>query len=50
MLGKVALPFAKQTYEQKLATWKEWADVSVASHGYWYSDFRLTEQGISLKE
>ncbi|RED22617.1 NADP-dependent 3-hydroxy acid dehydrogenase YdfG [Flavobacterium cutihirudinis] len=32
-LGKVALPFAKQTYEQKLATWEEWADVSVAAHG-----------------
>jgi len=32
-LGKVALPFAKQTYEQKLATWQEWADVSVAAHG-----------------
>lgn len=32
-LGKVALPFAKQTYQQKLATWEEWADVSVAAHG-----------------
>lgn len=32
-LGKVALPFAKQTYEQKIATWEEWADVSVAAHG-----------------
>jgi len=32
-LGKVALPFAKQTYAQKLATWEEWADVSVAAHG-----------------
>ncbi len=32
-LGKVALPFAKQTYEQKLATWEEWADISVAAHG-----------------
>jgi NADP-dependent 3-hydroxy acid dehydrogenase YdfG len=32
-LGKVALPFAKQAYEQKLATWEEWADVSVAAHG-----------------
>jgi len=32
-LGKVALPFAKQTYEQKLKTWEEWADVSVAAHG-----------------
>ena len=32
-LGKVALPFAKHAYEQKLATWNEWADVSVAAHG-----------------
>lgn len=32
-LGKIALPFAKQTYAQKLATWEEWADVSVAAHG-----------------
>ncbi len=32
-LGKVALPFAKQTYEQKIKTWEEWADVSVAAHG-----------------
>ncbi|MCD0470512.1 SDR family NAD(P)-dependent oxidoreductase [Flavobacterium sp. JAS] len=32
-LGKVALPFAKQTYEQKIATWEEWNDVSVAAHG-----------------
>jgi len=32
-LGKVALPLAKQVYQQKLATWEEWADVSVAAHG-----------------
>jgi NADP-dependent 3-hydroxy acid dehydrogenase YdfG len=32
-LGKVALPLAKQVYAQKLATWEEWADVSVAAHG-----------------
>ncbi|KIQ22471.1 short-chain dehydrogenase [Flavobacterium sp. MEB061] len=32
-LGKVALPLAKQVYTQKLATWEEWADVSVAAHG-----------------
>ncbi|OOV17315.1 SDR family NAD(P)-dependent oxidoreductase [Flavobacterium sp. LM4] len=32
-LGKVAFPLAKQVYEQKLATWEEWADVSVAAHG-----------------
>jgi hypothetical protein len=31
-LGKVALPFAKHTYEQKIATWEEWADVSAAAH------------------
>lgn len=33
LLGKVALPFAKQAYTQKLATWEEWADVSVEAHG-----------------
>jgi len=32
-LGKVALPLAKKVYEQKLAIWEEWADVSVAAHG-----------------
>ncbi len=32
-LGKVALPFAKQVYEQKLAEWHEWQDVSNAAHG-----------------
>ncbi|MDR7370361.1 SDR family NAD(P)-dependent oxidoreductase [Flavobacterium aquidurense] len=32
-LGKVALAFAKQAYEQKLTTWEEWNDVSVAAHG-----------------
>ena len=32
-LGKVALPLAKHVYAQKLATWEEWADVSVAAHG-----------------
>jgi NAD(P)-dependent dehydrogenase (short-subunit alcohol dehydrogenase family) len=32
-LGKVALPWVKQVYEQRLATWEEWQDVSVAAHG-----------------
>jgi hypothetical protein len=32
-LGKVGLPFIKQAYEQKLAVWEQWADVSVEAHG-----------------
>ena len=32
-LGKVALPWAKQVYTERLATWEEWADVSAAAHG-----------------
>ena len=32
-LGKVALPFAKQVYEQRLAEWEEWSEVSTAAHG-----------------
>jgi short-subunit dehydrogenase len=32
-LGKVGLPFVKQAYEQKLAVWEQWADVSIAAHG-----------------
>ena len=32
-LGKVALPWAKQVYAQRLATWEEWADVATAAHG-----------------
>jgi NADP-dependent 3-hydroxy acid dehydrogenase YdfG len=32
-LGKVALPWVKQVYEERLATWEEWKDVSVAAHG-----------------
>lgn len=32
-LGKVALPWVKQVYEQRLATWEEWADVATAAHG-----------------
>lgn len=32
-LGKVALPWVKQVYAQRLATWEEWDDVAVAAHG-----------------
>ncbi|MEJ2881965.1 SDR family NAD(P)-dependent oxidoreductase [Pedobacter sp. GR22-6] len=32
-LGKVAFPWAKQVYEQKLATWEAWNDVAAAAHG-----------------
>jgi len=32
-LGKVALPWAKQVYDSRLATWNEWADVAAAAHG-----------------
>ncbi|WP_276381129.1 SDR family NAD(P)-dependent oxidoreductase [Flavobacterium sp. H4147] len=33
LLGKVALPFVKQHYEQRLANWEKWNDVSVEAHG-----------------
>ncbi|MGH1516808.1 SDR family NAD(P)-dependent oxidoreductase [Chryseobacterium sp. JK1] len=33
LLGKVALPFVKQSYEQRLKVWEEWNDVSVEAHG-----------------
>ncbi|GAA3767999.1 SDR family NAD(P)-dependent oxidoreductase [Flavobacterium ginsengiterrae] len=33
LLGKVALPFVKQSYEQRLALWEKWNDVSVEAHG-----------------
>ncbi len=33
LLGKVALPFVKERYEQKLALWQEWNEISVAAHG-----------------
>jgi hypothetical protein len=33
LLGKVALPFVKQNYEQRLKVWEEWNDVSVEAHG-----------------
>jgi NAD(P)-dependent dehydrogenase (short-subunit alcohol dehydrogenase family) len=32
-LGKVALPWIKQVYEQRLATWEEWQPVAEAAHG-----------------
>jgi NAD(P)-dependent dehydrogenase (short-subunit alcohol dehydrogenase family) len=32
-LGKVALPWAKQVYTERLAEWESWADVAVAAHG-----------------
>jgi NAD(P)-dependent dehydrogenase (short-subunit alcohol dehydrogenase family) len=32
-LGKDALPWAKQVYDSRLATWNEWADVATAAHG-----------------
>ncbi|MFB9841018.1 SDR family NAD(P)-dependent oxidoreductase [Mucilaginibacter ginsenosidivorans] len=32
-LGKVALPWVKQVYANRLATWEEWNDVAVAAHG-----------------
>jgi NADP-dependent 3-hydroxy acid dehydrogenase YdfG len=32
-LGKVALPWVKQVYEQRLNTWEEWKDVSAKAHG-----------------
>lgn len=32
-LGKVALPWVKQVYADRLATWEAWNDVSVAAHG-----------------
>ncbi|WP_286971775.1 SDR family NAD(P)-dependent oxidoreductase [Flavobacterium sp. UBA4854] len=33
LLGKVALPFVKQSYAQKLESWEKWNDVSVEAHG-----------------
>ncbi|WP_183561948.1 SDR family oxidoreductase [Mucilaginibacter sp. SP1R1] len=32
-LGKVGLPFVKQVYAQRLASWEEWQDVANAAHG-----------------
>lgn len=33
LLGKVALPFVKQSYEQRLENWEKWNNVSVEAHG-----------------
>ena len=33
LLGKVALPFVKQSYEQRLENWEKWNAVSVEAHG-----------------
>lgn len=32
-LGKVALPWAKQIYQDRLATWEQWNEVAAAAHG-----------------
>ena len=32
-LGKIAYPWVKYTYEERLKTWEAWQDVSVAAHG-----------------
>lgn len=32
-LGKVAFPWVKEVYEQRMATWEQWQHVSVAAHG-----------------
>jgi NAD(P)-dependent dehydrogenase (short-subunit alcohol dehydrogenase family) len=32
-LGKVAFPWVKEVYEQRMATWSAWQDLSVAAHG-----------------
>jgi len=33
LLGKIALPAVKQTYEKRLVEWEEWKDVTAAAHG-----------------
>lgn len=33
LLGKIAYPYIKQAYTERLADWEAWNDVSVASHG-----------------
>lgn len=33
-LGKMALPWVKQVYAEKLATWEEWGEVATAAHGH----------------
>jgi len=32
-LGKMALPWAKQLYAERLSTWEAWEDVAAAAHG-----------------
>ncbi len=32
-LGNMAYPWIKYVYEQKLATWEEWKEISAAAHG-----------------
>lgn len=32
-LGKVAYPWIRQVYDQRLSTWEEWKDVSAKAHG-----------------
>jgi NAD(P)-dependent dehydrogenase (short-subunit alcohol dehydrogenase family) len=32
-LGKIALPWAKQVYSDRLATWESWGEVAAAAHG-----------------
>jgi NAD(P)-dependent dehydrogenase (short-subunit alcohol dehydrogenase family) len=32
-LGKVALPWTKHVYEERLASWEEWNEVAVKAHG-----------------
>ena len=32
-LGKVALPWTKQVYAERLSTWEAWEDVAAAAHG-----------------
>ncbi|MDB4902884.1 MAG: short-chain dehydrogenase/reductase [Mucilaginibacter sp.] len=33
LLGKIAFPAVKQAYEQRLAAWEQWREVSDAAHG-----------------
>jgi NAD(P)-dependent dehydrogenase (short-subunit alcohol dehydrogenase family) len=32
-LGKVAFPWVKQVFQDRLATWEEWQEVAAAAHG-----------------
>ncbi|WP_245877918.1 hypothetical protein [Spirosoma fluviale] len=33
LLGKIGYPTVKAVYEQRLATWEAWNEVSTAAHG-----------------